>query len=230
MGKRQYIVFSAALGLTLLDRLRDQPGDGRSRARARIGRSGDRDRGGAIRAVAADARRRVRARSGAHGLRRRCRPEARRSQRSTAAIRVRRSQQLRPERMGIAGRQDRGESRLADRAQLRSGARRRARPRDRACGRAPRRARDAARTLAASRLARNPSRGAATATTAASPSERRASARSCCRCATAAKRSSNPIFTACATWLLQATTRAPPSRCRKRSCACPNKVAATAAA
>ena len=160
MSKPQRIVFSAALAFTFIGRLRHQPRDRRSRARARIGRSRDRHRRAAIRAVAADARRRVRARSGAHDLRRRCRAKARGRQRSPTAVRVRRAEQLGAECVGAAGRQDRRQSRLADGAQLGSRARRRAGTRDRARGRASWRSRDATRSVAARRAARDASRGA----------------------------------------------------------------------
>ena len=128
-------------------------------------------------------------------------------------------EQLRAQRVGAAGRQDRGEPRLARRAAIGGRARRRARPRDRARGRTARRARDAARDAAARRAAcdrraarrlRGPRRGRR--------ERRRAADR---RNATVAARSWNRTYTGCATCRPPATIRRLPSHCRKHSCVCP---------
>ena len=163
---------------------------------------------------------------GAHCLRRRSRPEARRRQRSATAVRIRRPEQLGAERVGAARRQDRRESRPAH------GARHR-RPSSRPCSGT--RSCTPPRVMARSRCSavccckalcsrRKWPRNAAT--TAASPSAReprRAAADDAQQPRSGAR---DRIFTACATWPRPATTRTPPSRCNRPSCACPRRAAA----
>ena len=142
------------LVLLALSAMRRQPGHRQEGNPVRLRSTGAQARRAELRADAAGRRRRLRRAARAHRLRQRSRSEARGGRRSQAPVRIRGAEQLRAERLGVAGRQDRRQSRSADRAEERGGAGRRARARNRTRGGTPRREGTGARHAAASRSSR----------------------------------------------------------------------------